>query len=169
MNDTKYIYIVSEKSDEKIIKEKKKEKRVVVKEKSWKFTKNDLEFENQIHILQEKSTKLIQQIKNKISSYKSQDMEKNIFDSEKFVDISGVFQKLLDSHLHCFYCKNPILLIYEFVREPKQWTLERINNQYGHNTDNIEIACLSCNIRRRTMHYERYIQTKEIQNIVKLL
>ena len=96
-------------------------------------------------------------------------MEKKIFDSEKFVDISGVFQKLLDSHLHCFYCKNPILLIYEFVREPKQWTLERINNQYGHNTDNIEIACLSCNIRRRTMHYERYIQTKEIQNIVKLL
>ena len=26
----------------------------------------------------------------------------------------------------------------------------------GHNKDNVVISCLNCNLRRRTMHYERY-------------
>ena len=58
--------------------------------------------------------------------------------------------------------------MYEYVREPKQWTLERMNNSFGHNRDNVVIACLSCNIRRRTMASERYVLTKELGKIVKL-
>jgi hypothetical protein len=53
------------------------------------------------------------------------------------------------------------------VREPQQWTLERMDNDFGHNEGNVVIACLSCNLRRRTMHYERYLFTKQL-NIVKV-
>jgi hypothetical protein len=47
-----------------------------------------------------------------------------------------------------------------------QWTLERIDNDLGHNKNNVEIACLNCNLRRRTMYHERYLFTKEL-NIIK--
>jgi hypothetical protein len=57
-------------------------------------------------------------------------------------------------------------ILYEHVREPKQWSLERIDNDYGHNKNNVEIACLSCNLRRKTMYHERFIFTKQL-NIVK--
>ena len=58
--------------------------------------------------------------------------------------------------------------MYEYVREPKQWTLERLDNAYGHNKNNVVISCLSCNIRRRTMASEKYVQTKQMAKIVKL-
>ena len=49
----------------------------------------------------------------------------------------------------------------------KQWSLERIENQYGHNKENVEIACLSCNLGRRTMYHERYLFTKQLEIIKK--
>lgn len=114
-------------------------------------------------------TKFIyQQIKNKLSSYRSQDIEKGKYDLEKFADLSHVLYKMDECKMKCFYCKESVSLLYENVREPKQWTLERIDNKMGHNNDNVEIACLSCNLRRRTIHYERYILTKNIQKIVKM-
>ena len=49
-----------------------------------------------------------------------------------------------------------MLLIYENVREPKQWTLDRIDNSIGHNTENVVISCLSCNLKRRTMDDKKF-------------
>ena len=79
----------------------------------------------------------------------------------EFIDFSFVIHQLQTSP-YCYYCKEPVQLIYEFVREPKQWTLERIDNARGHNRDNVEIACLRCNLRRRMMHHERFIFTKQL-------
>ena len=106
---------------------------------------------------------IVNQIANKISSYKSQDIEKGIFDPEKFIHLEAVIQKIVDSGLKCFYCRESMQLLYEYVREPKQWTVERLDNKRGHNCDNIEIACLTCNLRRRTMYHERYIFTKQVK------
>jgi 5-methylcytosine-specific restriction endonuclease McrA len=154
---------------EKKIKEKEIQKRQITNTTKWNFTETELDRENQYEILfdSSKSLFLYQQIKNKLSSYRSQDIEKNIYSIGKFADLSGVLQKMEDCKLKCFYCKECVALLYENVREPKQWTLERIDNKMGHNIDNIEIACLSCNLRRRTMHYERYVLTKNIQKVVK--
>jgi len=58
-------------------------------------------------------------------------------------------------------------ILYENVREPLQWTLERIDNDFGHNKNNVEIACLNCNLRRRTMYHERYLFTKELSIVKK--
>lgn len=105
----------------------------------------------------------LQEINKKIYGYKSQDLEKNLTNTEKFVDFAFVIKKLVQCELCCFYCRKPTMLLYEYVREPRQWTLERIDNAFGHNKDNIEIACLSCNIGRRTMYHERYIFTKQLK------
>jgi hypothetical protein len=110
---------------------------------------------------------VIQLINRKIYSYKFQDLEKNKYDDQETIDLNSVLEKLIKSDLKCFYCLEPVQLLYEYVREPKQWTIERIDNNLGHNKDNTEIACLSCNLRRRTMHHERYIFTKQV-NIVRV-
>ena len=168
MEDIKIIEPPIEK--QKTIKAKEKAKRKITTTNKWKFTEEELNFENHYNILNDSSkTQFInQQIKNKLSSYRSQDIEKDKYDLEKFADLSHVLHKMEECKMKCFYCKESVSLLYENVREPKQWTLERIDNKMGHNNDNVEIACLSCNLRRRTIHYERYILTKNIQKIVKI-
>ena len=66
----------------------------------------------------------------------------------------------------CFYCLQQVKIIYTQVRDPKQWTLERIDNSLGHNRGNVVISCLSCNIRRRCMYHERYVFTKQAAAVV---
>jgi hypothetical protein len=157
---------------------KEKTKRVIVE--TWNFTKNDLDFENIIQVLnmiQKKEFEntqykniykcIIQQLNQKINGYKSQDIAKNLLDLEKIVDLETVLQLLLQCNLECFYCKNKVKVLYEHVREPSQWTLDRIDNDYGHNKGNLEIACLSCNVRRRTMYADRYVFTKQLKLIKK--
>ena len=63
----------------------------------------------------------------------------------------------------CFYCQRYVHLIYDYIREPKQWTIERIHKSMGHNKDNVVISCLNCNLHQRTMHYERYLLTKQLK------
>jgi len=102
-------------------------------------------------------------IQQKLHGYHCQDVAKHITvvaDTAMTVDM--VLQKLMDCCLLCFYCKQPVLVLYENVREPTQWTLERIDNQYGHVPSNVVIACLQCNLRRKTMYHERYLFTKEL-------
>lgn len=159
----------------KKIKDKPKQKRKVTTTHKWTFSEKDLTEGSQYDLLYDDSethsTKIPfihQQIKNKIASYRSQDIEKKILCEQAFVNIAYVLSKMEDCKLLCFYCTNTVLLLYENVREPKQWTLDRINNDYGHNIGNVEIACLSCNLRRRTMYHERYVLTQKIKRCVKL-
>ena len=113
------------------------------------------------------SKMIAQHIRTKICGYAAQDRFKNLFSEGEFVKFQDVLDLFKTSELKCYYCKEKTMALYEYVREPKQWTLERIDNNVGHNTDNVEIACLLCNLRRRTMYHERYVFTKQM-NIVKL-
>jgi hypothetical protein len=163
--------------------EKVKSKRVITTSKKWSFLETDLEPMNQIEFINQISgvvdslddssidsrnkIKFIkQQIGQKIYGYKSQDLLKSKYDESKFVDYSTILEMMRSCQLKCYYCKNQVMVLYEFVREPKQWTVERIDNKFGHNKDNIEIACLNCNLHRRTMYHERYLFTKNL-SIVK--
>lgn len=103
------------------------------------------------------------EINKKIGGYKAQDNMKNIYCEEKFIDYDFVINLLNNSSLKCFYCKKNAYILYDVVREPRQWTIERLNNSMGHNKDNVEIACLTCNLRRCTMFYERYLITKQLK------
>ena len=171
-SSTKQI-ILPIKEPPKKIEPKEKKKRVVIKESSWVFDVPDYQPQTQRNILYDNPNsahfkKLTQQICNKIASYKSQDIEKGIYDPTQIISFDQTIEKLKQCLLKCFYCKDAILLIYEFVREPKQWTLERLDNGLGHTDPNTVISCLSCNLRRRTMHFDRYIETKQMANIVKV-
>lgn len=164
--------------------DKERSKRVITETKRWDFTKEELEYANQIELLNtlvslinretleethamklqlSQSQKMAySQVKTKLRSYKEQDVKKNKYDSLKFVTPVFILNKLKDSRMICFYCKESTSILYEYVREPKQWTIERLDNTYGHNSDNVVIACLSCNLRRRTSQFERYLTTKKI-------
>lgn len=106
------------------------------------------------------------QINYKIHSYRSQDLKKSLYDESRFVDYTYVMELLREKRLLCFYCRESTTLMYDTVRDGKQWTLDRMDNSMGHNRGNVEIACLTCNLRRRTMYHERYVFTKQL-NVVK--
>jgi len=158
-------------------KSKQKVKRVITTTNQWDFIEEELAPEKQFEYIKQltsddlsNTTKrqqqahkiIIQQIKQKIYGYKSQDMEKNKFSESEFINIETILQKMKESENLCFYCKKPVHVLYEYVREPNQWTVERLDNDFGHNKNNIVIACLSCNLHRRTMYHERYVFTKQM-------
>jgi len=165
---------------EKIKIEKERSKRVITETKRWEFTPEELTYNNQLTLLNRicltddcltnTCHKMIySQIKAKLRSYRDQDLKKNKYDALRFVTVEFIINKLKESSMICFYCKEPTNILYEYVREPKQWTIERLDNTYGHNCENVVIACLSCNLRRRTTHFERYLSTKQIcAGVVKL-
>ena len=117
---------------------------------------------------QEKVDFLRRQLSKKISGYYEQDLKKGIFDSLKAITVDQVIQLCIECHLQCYYCQTQVKILYEIVRDPLQWTLERLNNEQGHNIDNVVIACLKCNLSRRCMNSERYVKTKQMTTVLKL-
>ena len=119
----------------------------------------NIPFENDIIIKKE--------IKIKISSYRQQDINKKRLDKNNFVSYENVIEKLVASKLRCVYCKQSLFVLYKYIREQRQWTIDRINNDLGHNIDNIVISCLACNLKRRTTNMEKFKFTKQLK-IIKL-
>ena len=174
--EVKKINIGEPVKNNKQIKSKPKKKRVITQNNNWTEACSELETLEETNMetliqnnrLSPLSKLLLKQIKGKICGYAGQDRDKKLFHEELFVNLQDVLQLFKTSEMICYYCKEKTQLMYEYVREPKQWTLERMNNSFGHNRDNVVIACLSCNIRRRTMASEKYVLTKELGKIVKL-
>ena len=139
-------------------------KRVVTEQ--WNLSSQYYTLENQISLLHnekdEQYSRLIQQIERKVQGYKQQDIDKKILDKEKLIKASEVVQMLKDSELLCYYCKEEMYILYEHVREIKQWTLDRINNDLGHNTDNVFVSCLECNLKRRRCNANKFLFTKQM-------
>ena len=121
---------------------------------------------NQYENPQEK-TILQQEIEKKISSYRQQDLLKNKYNEPEFININCILKQLIDTEMKCFYCNCQVLVLYEIVRELTQWSVDRINNDEGHNKDNFVIACLNCNIKRRTTNSKKFLFTKQL-NLVKV-
>ncbi len=167
---------------------KERQKRVITTTKNWDFDTSELTFENQQCLVKDiqqyilvsnnvrnnvinsnKLRTIIRQLNDKLQGYKSQDINKHLYSDTLFIKLSELIDLFVSTSLLCFYCKQPVRMLYEEVRDPKQWTLERIDNKFGHNNDNVTIACLHCNIQRRTMYHERFIFTKQVApNIIKI-
>ena len=90
-----------------------------------------------------------------------------MYDERKLINLEQVICKLQESGLKCLYCKEEIYLLYKLVREMKQWTLDRIDNDIGHFHDNVIISCLDCNLKRRKKSSNAFLFTKQM-NIVRV-
>jgi len=146
-------------------------KRQITESKRWTDLPDTLE--DQLEILQQcfiaadepaiDAIRLMErQIHSKWYGYRLQDTEKSLYDPASFLTEREIVDLLVDSRLTCFYCRKNVQLFYEYVRESLQWTIERIDNAHGHNRGNTVIACLGCNLRRKTMYYERFVMTKQM-------
>ena len=108
------------------------------------------------------------EVEKKLKSYKNQDLTKNIYEKKLFISYNECLEKLVISKLRCHYCRKKCLFMYENVREYRQWTLDRINNDNGHNKENVVICCLECNLKRGTMNDEKFKFTKQMRIIKKI-
>ena len=184
MSETKKICIdlttKKEKKEEQREAPKPKErvKRIITNTDKWCFDESELTEEKQweyikqlnecnIHPCNKNACEIIiNQLKRKIIGYRSQDVVNKKLYRETFVDLETVLKLLYKCENKCYYCQKSCLVLYEYVRDRNQWSLERKDNSMGHNKGNLDVACLDCNVRRKTMNQERYVFTKQM-NIVK--
>ena len=148
--------------------------------KSYDIKKNTIDIEynmrqqksflNMIYLKQEFTEKkeLERNIKRKHNSYKQQDIKKKKYDDNKFIKYNCLLELLIISKLKCYYCNCDMKLLYSKSKDPNQWTLERINNNKGHNKYNIVCSCLKCNLERRTKNSRKFLFTKKMNLIKKL-
>jgi hypothetical protein len=146
----------------KLTKEKAPPKKRVIASK-WELGPDKFTTEKQLCLLEQDAEPLIKtEIDHKISGYKQQDIVKKVFTYDEFITFDYVKQMILDCKLCCHYCKDDMLILYEHVREMKQWSLDRINNLLGHNVGNVVISCLKCNLNRRNLNSEKFLFTKQM-------
>jgi hypothetical protein len=160
----------------KLTQEKKRDKKRIEIEKlnlpiEYFIFEKQIEILNNINNLKEEEDNnalkiMSKQIEKKISSYKQQDIEKKLLNNEKIINLKCIIDKLIETEIKCYYCKDKMYVLYENVREPKQWSVDRINNDLGHNIDNFVLACLDCNLKRRCKSADKFLFTKQL-NIIK--
>lgn len=131
-------------------------------EKQLEMLKNVLNTEDN----KNNSKIMLKQIERKIYSYKQQDIDKKLFNNEKFINTKYIIEKLIETEVKCYYCKCEMYILYKNVRDSKQWSVDRVNNELGHDNDNIVLACLDCNLKRRRKSADKFLFTKQL-NIIK--
>ena len=102
------------------------------------------------------------ELNKKLSNYKQQDKKKNRYNETNFIKLEELLEKLIISKLKCHYCRHQCLIFYKNLREKKMWTLDRIDNNIGHNNNNIVISCLDCNLQKRRRGEEAFKFMKQM-------
>jgi RNase P subunit RPR2 len=103
------------------------------------------------------------EIKVKLDGYARQDVANGIHDLSAIISLDATIELLLINKLKCTYCRECCELIYRDVMAPRQWTLDRLDNDQGHTGNNVALACLACNLQRRTMDAERFKFGKQLR------
>jgi len=83
------------------------------------------------------------------------------------ISLEETIELLKESNLYCYYCNEPVVILYTKWREPKQWSLDRIDNRSYHTKDNCVVSCLQCNLQRRERDFQKFKQSKVLTFIQK--
>jgi hypothetical protein len=131
--------------------------------------KKQIEYINRLYLDEEYEGKeyIKKEVQRKLRGYKNQDRKKEVFDKRYFISYDELLEKLVVSKLKCYYCRCECKLMYENIREKKQWTLDRLDNEQGHNRDNVVVSCLECNVKKGTMDDEKFKFAKQMRIIKK--
>ena len=81
-------------------------------------------------------------IKYMINNSKKQDIKKNRYNESEFVDYQYLFNLIDISNDECYYCECQLQYT-NFTSNLA--TIERLDNNIGHNKKNVVIACRTCN------------------------
>tara|TARA_A100001015_G_C14638418_1_gene574474 strand:+ start:210 stop:680 length:471 start_codon:yes stop_codon:yes gene_type:complete len=150
---------------EKIVQIKReKEKRSKIQDYTDLDSNQELKIINMYFLNEESiySDYITSEVKKKISSYKQQDKKKNKFDENTIIKLDETIEKMVECKLKCFYCKENVKIFYKNVRDEKQWTLERLDNNIGHTCNNTVISCLQCNLQRRNKNSKDFKFAKQL-------
>jgi RNase P subunit RPR2 len=181
MNDLKHVVCIAGKrnvdklsdklSDNKFLNTPKKHQR----SRTMKWTIDDafFNYDKQMEVLRrliaddttlEERKFFIKEMRVKIDGYARQDKENGMIDElSAIISLDATIELLLIGKLKCTYCRECCQLIYKDVMAPRQWTLDRVDNDQGHNGGNVVLACLACNLQRRTMDAERFKFGKQLR------
>ena len=154
-----------------------KESKKRIESEKWTFSEEHYKYENQLKMIQDISNNnfhytndvskiAIQEINKKLYGYKQQDILKKRYDETIFLTFQSVINKIIECELKCRYCTKEMNVLYDISREMTQWSVDRINNDLGHNIGNFHLACLDCNLKRRRRTDEKFLFTKQL-NIIK--
>ena len=99
---------------------------------------------------------VLRELRSKLAAYKSQDKRNSVFDASHFVTMERLSEVLVASRLRCCHCMAFVPLLYDKPNDRRQWTLDRVSNEQGHNEMNVKVSCLGCNIKRGDMEIERF-------------
>ena len=139
----------------------KKVTKTLVEEKIRKCSDN-WSIMNQHYLLSECDETTSKEINKKISGYKQQDVKKNRYEESEFITFDYVIGLMKHSQLMCRYCSCELYILYDNVRDKKQWTIDRIDNSIGHNMGNVHLSCLGCNLKRRNTSDAKFNFTKNL-------
>ena len=84
----------------------------------------------------------------KSKNYITQDKEKIIYDKNAFIEYSEVLELIKTQSCKCLYCWKDLT--------NDDWSLDRINNNYGHNTENCVLSCIQCNVSRKDGVFSKF-------------
>jgi len=104
---------------------------------------------------------VIREIDTKRKAYIYQDKHHEIYDPRFSITTDRIVELLVAADLLCHYCREICQVAYKEAMCRRQWTLDRTDNNYGHNDTNVVIACLDCNLKRGTMDAERFRMGKQ--------
>lgn len=151
-----------------------RQKKTRIPAQNWTFSEEHYEHAMQLtHIrtifinqcvYQSSITKLMfQEINKKIYGYKQQDISKKLWNKTMFITLENVLRKMVECELKCYYCRHSMNVLYPISREMTQWSVDRIDNDMGHNADNFYLACLECNLKRRRRNDDKFLFTKQLK------
>jgi hypothetical protein len=93
---------------------------------------------------------ILREIDTKRKAYIYQDKNHEIYDPRYSITTERIVELLVGAELLCHYCREICQVAYKESMCRRQWTLDRIDNNYGHN-----------DAKRGTMDSERFRQGKQ--------
>lgn len=104
----------------------------------------------------------ILQIRQKLAGYVHQDQRKGRETAVPALTVEATLALLEAVDYQCTYCGCCMERVWRAPRDPRQWTLDRIDNARSHQIDNVVPSCMECNLRRRARGHWGFRRGAEI-------